>query len=92
MSVLAFGERPPRWRRGDVYGQAYGGSTMADLAPGLVRGVHFGAGPLREAQPHLPVTPNPSAGISVGQFTLAEATIGLVALIALIAYLDKRVL
>ncbi len=83
----------PRWRRGDIYGQAYGGSTMVDLSPGLVRGVHYRSGPLREAQPNMPVTPSTSSeGVKVGQFTLAEATIGLVVLLGIIAYLDKRVL
>ena len=83
----------PRWRRGDIYGQAFGGSTMVDLSPGLVRGVHYSAGPLREGQPSMPVTPSTSSsGVKVGEFTLAEATIGLVVVLGLIAYLDKRVL
>lgn len=91
--MISFDSRPARVSRGDIYGPRYGGGTMIHLSPGLVRGVQYGAGPLREAQPYLPVTPSASSsGVQVGQFTLAEATIGLLALVALIAYLDKRVL
>lgn len=83
-------------RRGDFYPGA-GGSKMLDLAPG---GEAFNFGPrLMEGQAGIVgdssprVTPSLSSGGSrIGQFTLAEATIGLLALIGFIVFMDRKVL
>jgi hypothetical protein len=82
------------WTVADIYGPQAGDSTMLHVAgvPHTVRGVQspYSRGH-HEGQPQ--VTPSTSSGgVTVGQFTLAEATIGLLVLLGLIAYFDKQVL
>lgn len=76
-------------RRGDVY-PGTGGSTLTGTTPGAE--LFFRDTVLREGQPGLPVAPSLSpTGMRVGQFSLAEATIGLLVLLGLIWYFDKNV-
>lgn len=76
-----------RWRAGDFYGPGAGGSTIADVS--APRGVVYLDGPTREGQPGLPVTPSlASDGVRVGQFSFAHATIGLLALIGFVLWMD----
>lgn len=74
---------------GDIYGSGFGSSDIADTHLGEA----FYSDPtLHETDLGLPVTPGVGASSSLrfGQFTLAQATLGLLALLAFIYYADRR--
>jgi len=75
-------------RRGDIYGAGAGPSALTDAHP---IGIVYQDDVLREAQPPVPVTPK-VGGMQVGQFTLAEAAVGLILLIASIVVIDHKVI
>ena len=66
-------------------------SDLSVVAP-LARGSFFLTRSSRETELHMPVTPSTSDGMRVGQFTLAQATVGLLVMLGVLAYFDKRVL
>ena len=75
--------------RGDIYGPAAGPASVT--AAGAVDMI-YRDNVLREGQPPLPVTDRSVAGgVRVGQFSLAQATVGLLALIAAVFLIDQKV-
>lgn len=68
---------------GDIYGQSRGPSTISDTYPVVLRHAEgmFGDGP---------VTGSVNGALQLGQFTFAQATVGLLLLLGLIWYADKR--
>ena len=75
-------------RAGDIYGPSAGRSTILDTHMGEA----FSTGRfMREGQYDEPVTPSvAAAGVQVGQFTLAQATVGLLVLLGFIYYADRK--
>lgn len=74
-------------RAGDIYGPSAGGSTILDTHMGEA----FSPGRfMREGQYDEPVTPSVAGGVQVGQFTLAQATVGLLVLLGFVWYADRR--
>ena len=81
--------RPGTLGVGDIYGPGFGPSDYLDTHPGEAMWLDP---VLHETDLELPVTPGLGAtrGLRVGQFSLAQATLGLLALIGFIYYADRR--
>lgn len=76
-------------RTGDVYP---GSGRSGILAVGPAADVFTSDPVLREGGPGMPVAPSIAPdGARFGQFTLAQATLGLLALLGAVVYLDKRI-
>lgn len=73
---------------GDIYGQQCGPSTIGRtyMAEAFRKDRFMHEGGMFE----LPVTPSVAGGVSVGQFTFPQLTVGLLALLGLIWYADRK--